>query len=675
MTHENKDNEVAAKALANDERVQRSLEGYEKGIDGYYKSLSSYEREELRAIMHNLLKGDQAAVEALYAVDYDHRRVDPETFFTHPDYMGHFWPEIYPAWQTHVLNICNPLNGIVEVILTGGIGLGKSTISCVVGTYFLHKVLCLKDPAKFYDLGKNSKIVFGLYSISLEAAEETGFYILRDQMLADSPFFNDVYPRKPQGVDVIKFPKSVSVVVGSQAVHAAGRNLFFISVDEMNLMKKGAKTAGKAFELANHVKRRLESRFLQSGGDVPGCVVFIGSSASDTAFTSRRAHQVRHLPSVYVVEGAKWEFVSEKQLKRYSGKKFRVQIGGDMSDSRVLDNVIPSEYGKFDGNSVVEEADDPDPDGEIIWVPVEHYVSFDLDVLGALQDIAGRSTKSFSKLFANRVKVVSCQDESLPKAFSQEILAAYLGSAIEPAVAFDREKMCKTSMGNFIPRRHPGAPRYVHIDLAKNQDRAGVAMCHPSSHFVSQEDVESDPDGIGVYDIHKDVELDFAVTITAGPRKEPIDYAKIRRLIFTLRQLGFWIRWVTLDSYQSEDSRQRFIEARMKSKILSVDKKSMPYKVFRNAVYGGKFKMPVNRLLFEEMVNLDYDAFNDRVDHPVDFTKDCSDAVAGCTYMCLVDKVSPSEAFKEQKERENLDGYLYTNYLSSMEELFTIVDD
>lgn len=656
--------------------AERSVDELEKGIIDNIAKLSPQARVELTKYTEEYLGGDAATLEALYYIDYEHKVVSPAEFFTHPDYMGHFRGEIFDAWWPHLLKITNPDSGIWEVIMTGSIGMGKSTVTGLICTYHLHRCLCLRDPALFFGLGKKSKIVFGIYALSLETAEEVGFYILRDQMIQDSPFFRDLYPKKNKGNNRIVMPKNISILLGSNALHAAGKNIFWISIDEVNLMKKKKEegNTSKAHELANAASRRLESRFLQQGGGVPGCVILIGSAASESDFTAQRIRTVKDTPGRYVVRGNAWTFGKPKKLSGYCGKKFRVQIGGEKSDNEILDEVIVPENGKFSIETKIYEVKEPAFDATVEYVPVEHYAAFLTDIEGAIKDIAGISTKSFNKFMADKGRILNCVDKNLPRAFDAEVLSAYLGGDLKLAEAFNRMNMCKVSMGSYVPLRHPWAPRYAHIDLAKNQDFAGIAMCHPTQHDVYIEGKGDEENELGYLNIAKNIEVDFILAIRCGPGKESIDFKNIRGLFYFIKQLGFWLRHITLDSWQSEDSLQRFYDAKIKASILSMDKKSQPYKTLRSALYMGDIDMPEHTLCYNELIDLEYDAHADKIDHPIEGSKDVADGLAGCVYTCLTDKIPPSEfkrssAFLEQKKDKN-----YSSYLPNLKDLSSLAN-
>jgi hypothetical protein len=52
-------------------------------------------------------------------------------------------------------------------LLTGGIGLGKSTIADIGLAYILYKLLCLKNPQEYYGLNSTATIAVAFFNITL----------------------------------------------------------------------------------------------------------------------------------------------------------------------------------------------------------------------------------------------------------------------------------------------------------------------------------------------------------------------------------------------------------------------------------------------------------------------------------------------------------------------------
>lgn len=590
---------------------------------------------------------------ALYVDDFDYPPVPPRVYFTHADYMGHIAPQIYPTWWPHLLHMTDPLNKYSEVILTGAIGIGKSTLAMMLLSYKLYRLSCLRDPAIYYGLSKNSKIVFGLYSITLEHAESTGFYTLRDQMLGESPYFVERFPRVQAPQEYIRFNKAIEVITGSGVLHTLGRNLFSLGIDELNFMKRGKEGQNKPMELANAVTRRLESRFRQSSGDMPGVCVFISSKRATGDFIENRVKSVRHLPNVYIVDGPIWEF----KPTDYSGLKFRVSLGTTGVDAMLLDEVEFDELGKAVRTVPVDSGT---REGEVIEVPVEFFHSFKTELMGALRDIAGVSTDAINPLFKQKSTLNAMFDPTLVSPFDAETMPLHTGAENLLEDVFQAKRVSHVRLSSYAPLRHPGVPRYIHVDLALRNDRAGIVMVHPSEHYREKREQPDPETKLPRYNTVSNVEVDFVIAVTSSMDKtHQIDLAKIRKFIMWLRSLGFWIKLVTFDSFNSADSIQRLSENKIPSELLSVDKTPHPYLTLRQVISEGRLKAPRHNLLLSEMTSLEYDIVNKKIDHPKDGSKDCADALCGAVYSCvtderaLVDKDSPKSAPSVARSREN----------------------
>lgn len=514
--------------------------------------------------------------------------------------------------------------------------------------YKIYWLSCLKNPARYFGLADDTKIVIGIYAITKDHAEEIGFYDLRDQAIDNSPYFRYAFPRVPNDGNSLVFDKGIRVLVGSKELHAIGHNLFAISMDELNFYEQGKGTKKKAHDLVAAVSRRTESRFRTESGIVAGFVVLISSKRTETDYLEARLRKIKKLPGVYVVDAAFWDF---DEKTHYSGKRFRVQLGDEFRDAKILDEV------QFDDDGIevtdIKEVEREDDTAEVIPVPVEHYKAFVEDLNGSIRDIAGRSTRGFTPFFGNKQVVTDMADASLPLAFDAESLPIYLADKRQIVEAFNVNRLCQVDMNRWRPSRHRAAPRYLHIDLAKNKDAAGVSMIHPSSHFITKEEDEEgrprEEDGVPIITVVKEIEVDFAVAITAGPRGEEIDFQKIRNFIFFLRSIGFWIRRVTYDSWESVDSIQQLRGAKFDADVQSVDRTAIPYKTLRRAMAERRVKAPPHELLRTELIGLEHDVEADKVDHREGESKDVADALCGAVYGCLTDKIKPGDVPPEHR--------------------------
>ena len=59
----------------------------------------------------------------------------------------------------------------MKVIFGGSIGTGKSSIACIGISYVIYKLLCLKDPAEYYEVMKGLEFICTADTLK-EAREE-----------------------------------------------------------------------------------------------------------------------------------------------------------------------------------------------------------------------------------------------------------------------------------------------------------------------------------------------------------------------------------------------------------------------------------------------------------------------------------------------------------------------
>lgn len=697
------------------DRWRAILDSLGTGSLELFERLSGPAREYFRRGVESRLRGQPgstATIEALYASDYDRVPPSPEVFLDHPDYARHIAVDLWAPWRPHFLRVCDPASGIFECDLTGAMGLGKTSWAMLVLAYKLCRMGHLRDPARFYGLQAGSKIVFGLYALTKDLVKEVGFYDLRDKIIDPSPFFRDVMPRLPFGKEKVTWPqKRIEVITGSTALHAIGKDLFAVVADELNYYDQGEKTARKPRELVSECSRRLESRFVDFGGDIPGIAIFISQTRTTSDFLELRIREAerKRQRGVLVVRGPRWSYCPKgyeriasraRANEAYLGDHyantpvgrvpaFRVYVGDEVSDARVLDRVER----RTDGSYLVEPID-PDmgvPDGRIIPVPVIHYRAFDDDLYGALRAIADEPTGSFTPFFSRKEVIEVAFDPALVFPFRSQDVACYERQSQRLQDAFEHQMVTRVYMGRRVPLRHPEAPRYIHLDLSQGRgdgrDRTGFVMLHPSAHYQQRTalDEQDDPAQVGEVVLTKDLEVDFYVAIKGGPFGEAIDYAKIRTFISFLRSLGYWIQWCTADQYMSADHNMRLRDAGFQSELLSTDRNSKPYRTLRQTFNEGRIVLPFppgfspqrwgsredalkRVVLFNELTGLEHNVRSDKVDHRdtnpdgTRGSKDVADGLAGAVFRCLTDDVlphqNPNKPSHLARTRDKLNRYL-----------------
>ena len=112
--------------------------------------------------------GTSKLLKDLWYSDYEEIPVGIDTFIDDPMYLGgSLGHSIYPFWRKQLKKIFEPGANYTETILTGGIGLGKSTIADIGLAYILYKLLCLKNPQEYYGLNSTATIAVAFFNITL----------------------------------------------------------------------------------------------------------------------------------------------------------------------------------------------------------------------------------------------------------------------------------------------------------------------------------------------------------------------------------------------------------------------------------------------------------------------------------------------------------------------------
>ena len=89
---------------------------------------------------------------------------------------------------------------------------------------------------------------------------------------------------------------------------------------------------------------------------------------------------------------------------------------------------------------------------------------------------------------------------------------------------------------------------------------------------------------------------------------------------------------VSYDQYQSADSLQLLRQNRFTAGLRSMDKTPIPYEILKQALYDGRVKIPKHDKLQKELIELEFDAQKNKIDHPPNSSKDISDCLAGVVY-------------------------------------------
>ena len=160
------------------------------------EGLNPQERELALKLLSDISEGDISNYHDLLYEDYDEIPVTIEEFIHNRKYLGNGLINsegkftIFPYWEEKLKEIfpTNIDTAYNTIILTGAIGLGKSTIAVICLLYLLYRLLCLKDPYLHYGLQPIDKISISLMNITLENAKGVSLDKM-NQMILSSEWF------------------------------------------------------------------------------------------------------------------------------------------------------------------------------------------------------------------------------------------------------------------------------------------------------------------------------------------------------------------------------------------------------------------------------------------------------------------------------------------------------
>lgn len=602
--------------------VEETLHGHRELFD----SLTLTERETVVKWLSDAVVGGQnknIVHDVLWEVDYIRKPVGIGTFLSDDAYMGRVCSELHPRWREDLLNVLGIGSKIAEWVLTGAIGVGKTTVAMAAIAYKIYCLSCLRSPAQYYGLLPDSLIVFGIYSITKRQVADAGYFKLRG-FLDTSPYFRNTYPRSRKIDSKVVFPdKNVQVIPGSQELHALGLDLYAISLDEVNFMrakndKESNQITGQAYDLYNATHTRILSRFMRPGGTIPGLMLLMSSRKAQTSFLEEHLKKVKNSPHTYISDYPLWD---TKPLHRFTLPKFKVEIGDRIARSHILK---PDEKAR--------------KGARIIEIPGEYLPSFHEDIDQALRDIAGVATFNISPLIRDRQSVFDAIRKNLVHPFSRQVVTIDVSDDILLDEFFLTRITCRIEKSKWVPKLNPTCPRFIHVDIGLTGDCAGIAMSHLSG---KRENERVNADGTISKITNPFVVVDFMLRIAPPPGSE-IDLSKIRSFIFFIKRI-FPLALVTFDGFQSAGSIQELKREGVDCRILSVDRDDDAYLSLRSALFDRRIAMYEYQPFINEVLDLERDIRTRKVDHPQRATiggkgsKDVADAVSGSVFVCLND--------------------------------------
>jgi hypothetical protein len=462
-----------------------------------------------------------------------------------------------------------------EVILQLGKGSGKDFTSTVACSYIVYKLLCLKDPARYF--GKPSGDAIDIINVAINAqqAKNVFFKGFKNKIERSEWFAGKFYAK----AESIEFDKSITVYSGhSERESHEGLNLILAVLDEISGFAQEIGTGNDQGKTADNIykafRASVDSRFPDLGK-----VALLSFPRYPGDFISQRYDAVIADKEVITKHH---KFIMNPDLPEDSdGNSLEIEWDEDT----VLSYKYPGVFALKRPTWVVN------PTRSI----EDFKVSFFTDLGDAMQRFACVPTFSSDAFFKQVEKVQA---------------AMTIRNPIDSNKRFDE---------SFKP--DPDKKYYVHADLAQKHDKCAVAIAHVEK-WVNIQVVKD-------YQQVAPIVIVDAVVWWEPKREGPVNLSEVKQWIQNLRRQGFDIGMVSFDRWQSFDIQNELKQVGIKTETVSVAKKH--YEDMAMLIYEERLAMPAIDLLFEELTELKIVKQN-RVDHPRKSSKDLADAVCGAVF-------------------------------------------
>lgn len=272
----------------------------------------------------------------------------------------------------------------------------------------------------------------------------------------------------------------------------------------------------------------------------------------------------------------------------------------------------------------------PDDLQNWIEIPIDYLSMFLGDPERFLRDTANIPTEAITPFFRNKIILQKAQKMELKNPFNDE--------------TFRLEDWWEVRDRFY---------RYIHIDLSKNRDRAGIACCY-APYFVKKQ--RTTPEGkVFMIDVPF-VVYDFIGAVQPKGKWDEIDPMQFVELIEDVSGRGVPIRLVTFDSYQSQAPISALRDMGYVAGVLSIDRTSYglivdggkpPFYLrkqttdgdisaamnsLKQALIEERLQMPYHPLWLEEGESLEWIADKGKVIKSINSSDDLVQPVAGALF-------------------------------------------
>ncbi|MBP5433590.1 Hint domain-containing protein [Ruminococcus sp.] len=575
-----------------------TVESVVERIKDVYNSCDKAEQRVLRQILGEIADmGESPTYEQVWLADYKEIPVSIDTFLNSEKYLGKTNRQgeaVYPFWRKELRKVFGAGNKFYEWILTGATRIGKTSTAITAAAYMLYRLMCLRDPQKFFGKKEISKFSLLFFNVTKDLAKGVAFREFNDT-LRESPWFNAHGTFSRSERDFFYIPEGGKIVIdyGSDASHGLGQQVFCAIMDEVNFAQAGVRDVKKAKKKMRKTYNTLAARVtgtFKHGGQVFGKIFAVSSKNSDSDFMEdyvREQLAAGAEDHMYISDKPQWEVLPKET---FSSETFTIAVGG----RHLKSFVVP------DNQCFPEALEDLRNQGyRLLNPPVDMKSQFLADFDVALRDLAGIAVLGSASYFTQEM-LTKCINTARRNPFYSDILQT--GT---------KDNLCIENYFHTadVPASLRRAPIYIHLDLSLTTDRTGIS----GVGITGRKDI---PVGENKKISVPTFTQMFAVAVEA-PRGAKIAYAKIVAFICWLRKTGYNIAGISRDQFQSEYLAQQLEQQGFGVSKLSLDKTPDGYEALHSVLCEERIDLLDSKLLQDELIHLQRDLTTRICDHPI----------------------------------------------------------
>ena len=508
-------------------------------------------------------------------IGYTKTPPDIDTFINDPYYLGNtFNPTgneclVFPKWREVLRKTySNSVTADPFVCLTGGIGIGKTTVFIISILYSICRFLHVKSFAKFSKRANTKGYNWVFCTVKLEYAIQ--FMRQIEDIMESSPFFREQISLMGRQ----NWKKLIHIRPASRVTHLISNDCIVILLSEINeIVQVDSNGVSLGWKLMVESYQRLMSRYRNILGLFPQ--LFIDSSTKNAdSLINQFIQKAAFKDQLHTYQYAQWEIQADGDWfkPRKDGRtKFWVYLGSPEVPEHIIDKeeLSPGDYAiNADRDLYIE-------------VPIQVYKDFLQDTAESIRSIAGRNTMSGATFFSV---------QSLLETFKLPLLTKEVITIDERLpIPLESDLSIKAVLDS-IPKVHN---IYIGIDIGTKKDLTGFAVS-----YISEWE-EKDINGDIIMIPH------FKVPLVFGLDREKGQSTSITRIFNFLVYLNtrFRIGMILTDGYGSTQMLQDLTYKKIPCDKLSVESES-EYSIFKNLCLQNQVLIANNSLLRAELLCL-----------------------------------------------------------------------